>query len=178
MTRTIVAVLFLAACASTSKSSDTSAMGGSTASTSSGSMSSGQDSFQANLDSASEVPQPNLSGQSPTGTATFRRQGDSLSYEVHVQGLSSAYTGAHIHNGQPGTAGPVIVPLSMTGGDSGTATGQGTIDASALKGKNPDGTPMTMAQLTSLMQSGGAYINVHTSNNKSGELRGQIRPGG
>jgi hypothetical protein len=34
---------------------------------------------------------------------------------------------------------------------------------------------MTMDDLLAALRSGGLYVNVHTANNKAGELRGQIK---
>jgi len=134
--------------------------------------------FQAKLDATNEVPQPSLSGNTPSGTATFTSQGNVLIYKVTVSGLSSPYLAAHIHTGAPGVAGPVIVPLALSAGPGdGTASGEGMIDASAIKGKNADGSPMSMADLLTAMRSGSTYVNVHTANNKPGEARGQIQPG-
>ena len=133
--------------------------------------------FQARLDAASEVPPPTLPGAGPSGTATFTSQGNTLLYKVSVDGLSSQYVAAHIHTGAPGVAGPVIVPLALIPGPTeGTASGEGTIDAATIKGKNADGSPMSMADLLTAMRSGSTYVNVHTSNNKAGEARGQIQP--
>jgi CHRD domain len=134
------------------------------------------DTFHATLDATNEVPPPSLSGNTPSGTATFTPQGDVLLYQVKVTGLSSPYVAAHIHTGAPGVAGPVIVPLMLNAGTDGSATGEGTIDASAIKGKNADGSPMSMADLLAAMRSGSTYVNVHTANNKAGEARGQIQP--
>jgi CHRD domain len=133
--------------------------------------------FQAKLDATNEVPTPSLSGNTPSGNATFTPQGSVLLYKVSVSGLSSPYIAAHIHTGAPGVAGPVIVPLTLNAGADGTASGEGTIDVSAIKGKNADGSPMTMSDLLAAMRSGGTYVNVHTTNNKPGEARGQIQPG-
>jgi hypothetical protein len=132
--------------------------------------------FQAKLDAANEVPPPTLSGNTPSGSATFTTQGAAVLYKLSVSGLSSPSVAAHIHTGAPGVAGPVIVPLALTAGSDGTAAGEGTIDASGIKGKNADGSPMSMADLLAAMRSGGTYVNVHTVNNKPGEARGQIQP--
>jgi CHRD domain-containing protein len=136
----------------------------------------GGQTFRATMDSSHEVPQPNLGSAMPTGTATFDVDGQTLKYKIDATGLSSPFTAAHIHVGDAGTAGPVVAPLSMTDGGNGTASGSGTIDASAIKGKNPDGSPMSMQDVIALLGSGKAYVNVHTQNNKPGECRGQIQP--
>jgi len=167
MHRYVVVGLSLAAasCAGMSKSSDSS--GGSAAMASGGSL-------QTKLDPSNEVPQPTLGSSSPSGTATFTISGDSVSYKVTATGLTSPVTVAHIHNGPAGKAGPVVVPLNISpGSDPGTATGEGSFDASAIKA-TPDGTKMSMSDLLAAMRSGAAYVNVHTQNNKPGEVRGQI----
>jgi len=129
---------------------------------------------QAKLDAASEVPQPNVGSSSPTGMATFTPSGDKISYKVTASGLSSPVTVAHIHSGGPGKAGPVVVPLTISAGsDAGSANGEGSFDASAIKAP-PDGSPMSWSDLVSGLKSGNLYVNVHTQNNPKGEIRGQI----
>jgi hypothetical protein len=131
--------------------------------------------FHASLSSDVEVPKPQLDpGVSPNGSATFTVSGTTINWQVQASGLSSPYTAAHLHAGPPGVAGPVIAMLDLQPGAPGTASGSGTIDASAIKGKNPDGSPMTMDGLIAALQSGQTYVNVHTQNNKKGEARGQL----
>lgn len=131
--------------------------------------------FHASLSSDVEVPKPQLDpGVSPGGSATFTVMGTTVSWQVQASGLSSPYTAAHLHAGPPGVAGPVIATLSLTEGAPGTASGQGTIDASSITGKNPDGSPMTVDALVSALQRGETYVNVHTQKNKKGEARGQL----
>ncbi|MFL5310086.1 MAG: CHRD domain-containing protein [Myxococcales bacterium] len=136
----------------------------------------GGETFQARLDARNEVPPPTLDANaSPSGTASFTVRGTSVAYKVDASGLSGPPVAAHIHTGAPGVAGPVIVPLTVAAGPSaGTATGEGTFDASAVKGKKADGSAMTLDDVLAAMRSGGTYVNVHTANNKPGELRGQI----
>jgi CHRD domain len=131
--------------------------------------------FQAKLDARNEVPPPTLDGgAAPSGTADFTVNGTTVVYKLSASGLSSAPLMAHIHLGAPGAFGPVIVPLNVAPGTSaGTATGEGTFDGSAVK-KKADGSAMTLDELLAAMRSGGTYVNVHTANNKPGEVRGQI----
>jgi hypothetical protein len=138
----------------------------------------GATTFHATLESTKEVPQPTLDPRAgrPSGSATFTVSGNTLTYKVQATGLSSPYVGAHIHAGIEGVAGPVLVPLNLTSTSQGEASGEGTVDASAIKGKKPDGSPMTIDDLVAAMRSGATYVNVHTQNNKPGEARGQITP--
>jgi hypothetical protein len=161
--------LAMAACAGMSKSSEGSTAGSAAAAA-------GQ-TMQAKLDPTGEVPPPSLGSSTPSGTVAITVNPDSLSYKVTAMGLTSPVTVAHIHAGGPGVAGPVIVPLTISpGSDPATASGEGTIDASAIKGKNPDGSAMTMKDLIATIKGGSTYVNVHTQNNKPGEIRAQITP--
>src|SRR3954465_6732338 len=102
--------------------------------------------FQAKLDARNEVPAPTLDGgAAPSGTADFSVNGTTVVYKLSASGLSGAPVAAHIHLGAPGAAGPVIVPLVIAAGPSaGTASGEGSFDASGVKGKKADGSAMSL----------------------------------
>ena|SRR6185369_3180108 len=69
---------------------------------------------------------------------------------------------AHIHDGNIGVAGPVVVPLQQS--SPGSATWM-----------VPANSVLTDAQIARL-QAGGYYVNVHTALNPAGEIRGQLNP--
>src|SRR6185369_12406613 len=69
---------------------------------------------------------------------------------------------AHIHDGDVGVAGPVIVPLQQSAAGSPTWM-------------VPANSVLTDAQIARL-QAGGYYVNVHTTLNPAGEIRGQLTP--
>ena len=78
---------------------------------------------------------------------------------------------AHIHNGAPGIAGPIVVTLYNQAA-SGTINGvfaTGSLTAANLPAN------VTLASLKTLLLSGNAYVNVHTTANPSGEIRGQVK---
>lgn len=117
--------------------------------------------FQISLDSAQEVPAPLLGGASPSGSAIVTV--DTLSGEVGVSGsysgMTSDVTAAHVHGpAAPGLTAGVVFGLSPSGGTSGTFTGAGTF---------------TDGEIEELL-AGNLYINVHTTINGPGEVRGQI----
>ncbi|MDP8242709.1 MAG: CHRD domain-containing protein [Candidatus Hinthialibacter antarcticus] len=91
------------------------------------------------------------------GVAMFRLQpnGTDLDYILQVFDLDGV-TAAHIHDGVAGQDGGVVYPLDapMSGQSSGTITID-TADAERLA-------------------NGSLYVNVHTSENPGGEIRGQI----
>jgi len=76
---------------------------------------------------------------------------------VQLTNLSSEITGAHLHSGAPGVNGPVIIDLgSLRNGNR----IQGLVD-------------VTSSDLN-LLSAGNVYVNVHTSDNPGGEIRGQL----
>jgi hypothetical protein len=136
--------------------------------------------FHANMDAAQEVPPPtNISGANPTGTAAFTNNNDgTVSYTVNASGLTTqfsgvTFTGMHIHLAATGVQAGIAVPLTTPtpGSTAGTTTVTGTFSASNVSAPN------TFDSVLTAMRTGGAYINIHTSRNMSGEIRGQILTG-
>jgi hypothetical protein len=123
----------------------------------------------SNMTGANEVPPVNTTA---SGTATFVNNQTFIGFDLAVSDLFNA-TAAHIHRGQAGTNGPIVVTLYNTTDPSPGLFGgySGNITASMLKG------PLANQQLTALadlMKSGQAYANIHTIQNKNGEIRDQI----
>jgi hypothetical protein len=136
-----------------------------------------QQQFIANLSGGKGVP----SIKTPaTGVAKFTLSGKSLSYVINVTNINSVI-GAHIHSGSAKQNGPIVLFLfgnpTMTGPPTGKVNGllsKGNSTSSDLKG------PLAGKQLTdlvNLIKSGNAYVNVHTTQNPKGEIRGQITAG-
>ena len=132
--------------------------------------------YKATLTGAQEVPTVSTSG---TGTfnATLDQGSNILTYTIAYSGLGSAATMAHIHGPAAATVSAgVLVDLatSATTGRQltlGTAgSGSGTINLSVgavFAGVSGD-------SLQKLLDSGNAYVNIHSVNNGNGEIRGQI----
>ena len=130
--------------------------------------------FVATLAGANERPNPVTTAAS--GTATVTVSGGTATYVVTYSGINGTPTGSHIH--APGnatqTAG-VIVDFPRTTATAGTGTLTGSFTAADIRA--PAGqTPMSMDSLVALMRTGNAYVNVHTSVNAGGEIRGQLNP--
>ena len=134
--------------------------------------------FKARLSTGAELHE--VVGSSAQGSAVFGLAPDGMQFMLHVRGLSGPATGAHIH--APATASetaPVIISLcghpapaafaECTTDASGTLTIQGHIGSSLMAQWGLGG-----AQLISYLESGTAYVNVHTSLDPAGEARGQI----
>lgn len=115
---------------------------------------------------------------SAIGVAEFRLgQDNSIMYRINVTDIENV-TAAHIHRGQVGENGPVIVTLFKedipTTAMTTRVLSEGNITAANLEG------PMAgqlLSNLTSAMQNEQTYVNVHTQQNPNGEIRGQILNG-
>jgi CHRD domain-containing protein len=124
--------------------------------------------FTANLDLAQEVPAPTIPvGAVPSGSG-------SVTLDPVTKVLTGSFTtvnvvgatAAHIHDGDIGVAGPVVVPLLET------PVGSGIWVVAAA----PVATVLNDLQIARL-RAGGFYVNVHTALNLTGEIRGQLIPG-
>ena len=112
--------------------------------------------FLADLNGENESPVVVTDG---LGLAALHYTAGQLAFEINVQltGLSSEITGAHLHSGAPGENGPVIVDL----GDY--------RDGNRISGR----LEVPVEVLQEIFE-GNVYINVHTSDNPGGEIRGQM----
>ena len=114
----------------------------------------------AALNASQEVPTPSgsVSGARGTFTATVTRSGSgaTMSWELSFNGLTGPANAAHVHIAPRGQPGGVAVPLC--GPCQSPVSGNATIDANVLQA----------------LESGGAYVNVHTPTNAPGEIRGQL----
>lgn len=144
--------------------------------------------FVTHLEGSQEVP-PRVTDA--TGQAVFRLSpsGTSLQYRLIVSNIENVVA-SHIHVGASGVNGPVVAflagPFPAGGGPSNGNLGQGTITAANLVGPLAG---MDFSALVEAMESGGAYVNVHTNDGvdptntgpgdfPGGEIRGQIKVAG
>lgn len=132
--------------------------------------------FAAPLSGDQEVPAVDTRA---TGVATFQLGGDGseLSYRLNVANIENV-TQAHIHLGARGENGGVVAwlypdgpPAMLIPGRTNGPLATGTITDADLVGALAG---QTVADLVDLIEAGQAYVNVHTSENPGGEIRGQI----
>ena len=133
--------------------------------------------WEAVLNGANETPAVTTPA---TGRAWLVDRGNTIDFYMEYSGLTSNTTNAHIHRGAAGVAGGTMVQLPyVNGATSGVAVL--TIDMTRLVGGVNDVAPLetgnqSAADFRALLNSGGAYVNVHSANNTGGEIRGQIVP--
>src|ERR1700758_4883319 len=115
--------------------------------------------LKADLEPSSEVP-PRVSHGHGMLNATFDTSTQSLQWTVTYEGLSGPATAAHFHGPAPvGQNAGVVIP----------------IDKKALPNPIKGSATLTEQQVTDLM-AGQWYFNIHTSQNPTGEIRGQVMP--
>jgi hypothetical protein len=117
-------------------------------------------------------------------SATINEAGTELTYQLEYFNLEGAVTQAHIHLGQKGVNGGIVVFFcsNLGNGPAGTqacppspATVTGTIHASDVTGASAQG--LGAGELFAVLRAiraGVAYANVHTTLFPGGEARGQI----
>ncbi len=112
--------------------------------------------YRATMNGKSEVPPTNSAGSGDV-LATLNTDTKQLNYTMTYMGLTGPATAAHFHG--PADAGQnagVAVPI----GNNPPSPSKGTVT-------------LTDAQMKDL-EAGKWYANVHTADNKGGEIRGQL----
>ena len=137
-----------------------------------------QQNFRTHLSAREEVPVP-LVITDAQGQATFKlsADGSELSYKLNVANIENV-TQAHIHLGPVGGTGGVVVwlypsapPAVLIPGRTDGNLADGTITSANLVGALAG---QELSVLVDHIVAGNAYVNVHTSQNPPGEIRGQL----
>ena len=128
----------------------------------------------AQLNGANEPPIPGINtGAFGSATVIVDMAARTVTYKVDVFNLPSGVTASHIHVGAVGTAGPVVVnfappvPASNDFGFSGVVK-----DTEFLL--RPDQGIRSADDMFQAILGGNSYVNVHSSVNPGGEIRGQL----
>jgi len=121
-------------------------------------------------------------------TATIAPNGTVIQYTETYDGLQAAVTQSHIHVGQPGVNGSIVIFLCQTANNTdptGLApqcpqegTVSGTITAANVIAGSTATQQLVAGDLTAVIaaiRAGAAYANVHSTVSPGGEIRGQIR---
>jgi CHRD domain len=143
----------------------------------------GHNRFSAKLTGFEETP-----SESTPGNGSFRARivgGDEIHYRLRYDDFEAgegATLFAHIHFAQRGVAGGVSAFL-CGGGDKPPCTPlegdiEGVIDAADVVGPSGQGIAAgEFDELARAMRRGYTYVNVHTTLNPAGLIRGQIKRG-
>lgn len=107
-----------------------------------------------------------------TGEAVFTLLGDTLAYRVDVANLTAPAVASHIHAGTADVSGPIVNGFVVVDGVTTGTVASGKIALSTLV---PGAGQVSGDSLRALLANGHAYVNVHTSTYRGGEIRGQIQ---
>ncbi len=123
----------------------------------------GNRTFQVSLKGKDEVPGPGDPDGSGSATINIDRAFNQVCFTIHVAGLVLPTTGAHVHQGARGVAGPIVVSLTPPDG-TGSSSGCAAVTSDLVNAilANPQ----------------GYYVNVHTTDFPNGALRGQLSGSG
>lgn len=148
----------LAACGDEGDASDTTTTTGATSPTA---QESDDVEYDVDLTGAAVVPGPGEDSTRGTADISVTPGGTQVCYDIAIEDLAGV-TGAHIHEGRAGTAGPVAVALETPedGGVEGCAETSSSIVEGLVSGSR------------------AFYLQVHTSDHPDGALRGQITGAG
>lgn len=124
------------------------------------------------LTTADEVPVCGAAAEGATGSGTVTIDAANTQIDVAVtySGLSGPATGAHIHIGAPGVAGPIALDL----GPDLTSPIARTFTADDYPDSPGAGVPADFEAFLAAVRAGQTYVNVHTEACGPGEIRGQI----
>ncbi|HEX9697286.1 MAG TPA: CHRD domain-containing protein [Actinomycetota bacterium] len=117
---------------------------------------------EAELNGANEVPGPGDADGTGTAIVTLNKGRGEVCWQLNVSNITLPAAAAHIHRGEAGVPGPVVVTLSAPAAD-GEAIGCTSADKSLIDAirLNPS----------------DYYVNVHTSDFPAGAVRGQLTTG-
>lgn len=116
------------------------------------------------LDQAQEIPAPNpVAGAFGTAVLELNESGTELTYQITVTGLSGAINAAHFHGpALPGVSAGVVRAIQFNGNYA-----EGVW-------RSTDATQPLTPALSQALKDGLLYINLHTTLNGPGEIRGQV----
>ncbi|HUR48719.1 MAG TPA: CHRD domain-containing protein [Acidimicrobiales bacterium] len=113
--------------------------------------------FTAELTGAAEKPDPGDDDGTGKATITIKTSTNEVCFEMSVSGIAEA-NAAHIHKGDPGVAGPVVIELTAPAG--GSSKGCSAVQAEIAN--------EIAVSPTSF------YVNVHNTDFPKGAVRGQL----
>lgn len=128
--------------------------------------------FTANLSGGNETPGVST-GSAGTATISYDTVTGVLTYRVDVYNMPSGTTASHLHAGAAGVSGPTVVNFTVLTNISNDFAITGTASASNLNVRAAQGVN-SWDDLVQALLLGNTYVNVHSTANPGGEIRGQV----
>jgi hypothetical protein len=151
-----------------------------------------KNSVRTKLTGLEETPATINTSASGEFMATISEDGTMIRYEETYRNLSSTITQSHIHFGRPGLSGQIVLflctnltppvgpptpqacPTTLPATITGTLTEADVIASPVVGGQGIDSGAAGFAEMVKAIRTGSAYVNVHTINHPSGEIRGRL----
>ncbi len=128
--------------------------------------------FTAALNGGNEIPAVNT-GSAGTATVSLNATTGVVTYRVDVYNMPVGTTAGHFHAGAAGTIGPTVVNFTIATGISNDYAITGTASATDLTLRAAQGIG-SWEDFQQALLLGNIYVNVHSTNNPGGEIRGQL----
>lgn len=115
-----------------------------------------------------------VTGSVGTSTVTWNTATKAGTYRVDVFNMPVGTTASHIHAGAPGVNGPVIINFTVPAGGISNDYGlTGTFGCTDVVARAPQGIN-SCEDFEQALLLGNTYVNVHSTANPGGEIRGQL----
>ena len=129
--------------------------------------------FNANLNGGNE-PVVVVTGSVGTAVVTWNTATKAGTYRVDVYNMPVGTTASHIHVGAVGAGGPVVINFTVpAGGISNDYALSGTFGCSDVVVRAAQGIN-SCEDFEQALLLGNTYVNVHSTANPGGEIRGQL----
>ena len=128
----------------------------------------------ATLTGGEETPTALLTGAVGTVQMYVDSVNQEIAVEMKVFNLPTGTTASHIHVGPKGVSGPVVIDFPIGRGITGDTTLNFRVHDGAAFHARPEIGINTFADALQAIVGGNAYVNVHTTANPGGEIRGQV----
>jgi len=128
--------------------------------------------FTAELGGGDEVPKVST-GAAGTATVSLNQATGVVTYRIDVYNMPVGTTAAHFHVGDVDVAGPVVVNFTVLTNISNDFSISGTASATDLVQRAAQGIN-SWDDFLQALQLDNIYINIHSTANPGGEIRGQV----
>lgn len=114
-----------------------------------------------------------LTGAVGTAEVAVDTANREIAVTLRLFNIPTSTTAGHIHAGSRGVNGPVVIDFPIPAGRTGDLTLTFRVGAGQLRTR-PELGITSIDDVIQTIVGGGAYVNVHTTTNGGGEIRGQL----
>lgn len=129
--------------------------------------------MRATLTGGEEAPTLVTTGALGTADVSIDVGNREISVTLRVFNLPTGTVASHIHVGSKGVAGPVVIDFPIVLGRTGDFNQTFRVGLAAFRAR-PEVGINTLEDAIQSITGGNGYVNVHTSQNPGGEIRGQL----